>query len=150
MPDIRKLIQNSSAVSDVLGEMLMTTITVLILGSVAVFIFAYDGAADVPHAQVKEWMDVQNDTIYLEHCGGEFLDTEYLEIVININETQYNYSSPQIYANLGNRNIWELGDTIEINTKGEWGADIVEGDEINVYLIDTSSKEVIQKLQLSP
>lgn len=150
MPDIRKLIQNSSAVSDVLGEVLMTTITVLILSSVAVFIFSYDGAADVPHTQVKEWMDVQNDTIYLEHCGGEFLDTESLEIVIYINETRYNYSSPQIYNNLGNRNIWELGDTIEINTKGEWGADIVEGDEINVYLIDTSSKEVIQNLQFSP
>ncbi len=93
MPDIKRLIKNSGAVSDVLGEVIMTTITVLILSSIAVFIFSYDGAADVPHTQVKEWMNAKNDTIYLEHSGGEFIDIESLEIVVNINQTRYNYSS---------------------------------------------------------
>ena len=150
MPEVKKLIENSAAVSDVLGEVLMTTIAVLLLSSIAVFIFSYEGPANVPRTQVKEWMDTQTDTIYLEHSGGEFIETESLEIVANINDNRYTYSSPQIYANLGNRSTWELGDTIEIDTKAEWGVDIVEGDEVNVYLIDTPSKEVIQKLQLSP
>lgn len=150
MPEVKKLIENFGAVSDVLGEVLMTTIAVLLLGSIAVSIFSYDEPADVPRTQVKEWTDVQTDTIYLEHRGGEFIDTQSLEIVANINGNRYTYSSPQIYVNLGNRSTWELGDTIEIDTKGEWGVDIVEGDEINVYLIDTPSKKVIQNLRLSP
>ncbi|KKG16275.1 hypothetical protein EO98_12030 [Methanosarcina sp. 2.H.T.1A.6] len=150
MSDVKKLFENSSAVSDVLGEVLMTTIAVILLSSIAVSIFSYDGPADVPHTQVKEWMDAQADTIYLEHNGGEFIDTESLEIAVNINGSRHTYNSSQIYANLGNRSIWELGDEIEINTSGEWGVDIKEGDEINVYLIDTPSKEVIQNLQLSP
>jgi FlaG/FlaF family flagellin (archaellin) len=145
-----ELTKNSSAVSDVLGEVLMTTVAVLLLSSIAVSIFSYDGPADIPHTKVNEWMNAQTDIIYLEHSGGEFIDTESLEIVVNINGTRYNYSSPQIYANLGNRSAWELGDTIEIDTRGEWGIDIVEGSEINVYLIDTPSKEVIQNLRLSP
>ena len=150
MPNVIKLFKNSSAVSDVLGEMLMTTIAVLILGSIAVSIFSYGGPADVPHTQVKGWMDAPTNTIYLEHCGGESIDTESLEISVNINGSRHTYSSSQIYANLGNRSIWELGDEIEINTSGEWKIDINEGDDINVYLIDTPSKEVIHNLQLSP
>jgi len=150
LPDVKKLIKNSSAVSDVLGEILMTTIAVVLLSSIAVSIFSYGGPADVPHTQVKGWMDAPTDTIYLDHCGGEFIDTESLEIVVNINGSQHNYSSSQIYTNLGNRSIWELGDEIEINTSGEWNIDINEGDDINVYLIDTPSKEVIHNLQLSP
>ena len=149
MSDVKKLFKNSSAVSDVMGEVLMTTISVIMLSSIAFFVFSYDGAADVPHTQVKGWMNAQNDTIFLENSGGEFIDTESFEIAVNINEHRSIYSSSQIYANLGNRNLWELGDTIEINTSGEWGVDIKEGDEINVYLIDIPSKEIIQNLKIS-
>ena len=131
-----------------MGEVLMTTISVLILGSIAVSVFSYSGPADVPRTQVKGWMNTQNDTIYLENRGGEFIDTESLEIAVNINESRSTYSSSQIYANLGNRSLWELGDTIEINTSEEWGINITGGDEIYVYLIDTPSNELIQNLKL--
>jgi len=145
---VKKLIKNSSAVSDVMGEVLMTTISVIMLSSIAVFVFSYDGAADIPHTQVKGWMNAQDDTISLVNSGGEFIDTESFEIAVNINENRSTYSSSQIYANLGNRSLWELGDTIEINTSGEWGIGIKEGDEIYVYLIATPSNELIQNLKL--
>lgn len=149
LPNIKELIKSRSAVSDVVGEMLMTTIAVILISSIAVFIFSYDGAADVPRAQVKGWMNAQTDTIYLEHGGGEFIDTEALEIAVNINGDRYTYSSPQIYANLGNKNSWELGDRIEIDTYSAWTRDIKEEDEVNVYLIDKPSKKVFQNLRLS-
>jgi hypothetical protein len=140
--------RNRSAVSDVLGEILMTTIAVIIISSIAVFIFSYDGAADVPRIQVREWMDAQKDTIYLEHSGGEFIDTESFEIVVNVNGTRHVYRSPQISANL-NKSSWELGDRIEIDTYSVWNVDIKEEDEINVYLIDKPSNKVFQNLRLS-
>jgi len=149
LPNIKKFIKNRSAVSDVMGEVLMTTIAVLLISSISVFIFSYDGAADVPRAQVKEWMDTQKNTIYLEHSGGEFIDTEDLEIVVNVNGTRYVYNSSQIYTNLGNKTSWELGDRIEIDTHSEWNLDIEEKHEVNVYLIDMPSKKVFQNLQLS-
>lgn len=149
LTEVKKLIKNSSAVSDVLGEILMTTITVILLSSIAVSIFSYSGPADVHHTQVNEWIDAQTDTIYLENSGGEFIDIETLEIVMNVNGTRYNYSSPQIYANLGNKNSWELGDRIKINTSREWNLHIQEEDEVDIYLIDKPSKKVFQKLRLS-
>lgn len=128
----------------------MTTIAVILLSSIAVFIFSYDGPADIPRTQVNEWMDVSNnDTIYLENSGGEFIDIEALEIVVNVNGNRYNYSSSNISKNLDNKNSWELGDRIEINTSSAWNFHIEEEDEVDIYLIDKPSKKVFQRLQLS-
>ena len=145
-----KLIENSSAVSDVLGEILMTTVSVILLSAIAVSIFSYDGPADIPRTQVKEWINVETDTIYLENSGGEFINVESLEIVVNVDGKRYNYSSSNISENMGNKNSWELGDRIEINTSSAWNLDIKVGDEVDIYLIDKPSKKVFQKLQLSP
>ena len=149
MPEIKKLIKNSSAVSDVLGEILMTTVAVILISSIAVSIFSYGGPDDIPHTQVNEWIDVGTDTIYLENSGGEFIDIGDLEIVLNVNGSRYTYSSSNISENLGNKNSWELGDRIEINTSSAWTLHIEEDDEVDMYLIDKSSKNVFQKLQLS-
>lgn len=104
-----ELIENSSAVSDVLGEILMTTVSVILLSAIAVSIFSYDGPADIPRTQVKEWINVETDTIYLENSGGEFINVESLEIVVNVDGKRYNYSSSNISENRGNKNSWELG-----------------------------------------
>lgn len=149
MPEIKKFFKNSIAVSDVLGEILMTTVAVILIGSIAVSIFSYGGPDDSPHTQVNEWIDVETDTIYLENSGGEFIDTDDLEIVVNANGIRYTYSSSNISENLGNKNSWELGDRIEINTSSEWNLHIEEEDEVDMYLIDKPSKKVFQKLQLS-
>ncbi len=149
MPEIKKFFKNSSAVSDVLGEILMTTVAVILIGSIAVSIFSYGGPDDSPHTQVNEWIDAETDKIYLENSGGEFINTENLEIVVNVNGNRYTYSSSNISENLGNKNNWELGDRIEINTLSEWNLHIEEEDEVDMYLIDKPSKKVFQKLQLS-
>lgn len=149
MPEIKKFFKNSIAVSDVLGEILMTTVAVILIGSIAVSIFSYGGPDDIPRTQVNEWIDAETDKIYLENSGGEFINTENLEIVINVNGNRYTYSSSNISGNLGNKNNWELGDRIEINTSSEWNLHIEEEDEVDMYLIDKPSKKVFQKLQLS-
>lgn len=149
MPEVKKIIENSSAVSDVLGEILMTTVAIILIGSIAVSIFSYGGPDDNPHTQVNEWIDVETDTIHLENSGGEFIDTGDIEIVVNVNGIRYTYSSSNISENLGNKNSWELGDRIEINTSSEWNLQIEEEDEVDMYLIDKRSKKVFQKLRLS-
>lgn len=146
--EINKLVKNSCAVSEVMGEVLLTTIAVLLVSSIGIFVSTYDGAVDVPHTQVKEWMNEQTDMIYLEHSGGEFLETEAFEIVVSINGERYVYSSDEIYSNL-NSSSWGLGQTIEINTSSKWGRDITDKDEIKVFLIDTPTKQVIQQLTVS-
>ena len=149
MPDLKKIIKNRSAVSEVMGEVLLTTIAVLLVSFIAIYISTYDGATDIPHTQVKEWMDTGSNMIYLEHSGGEFLETEALEIAASINGERHVYTSSQIYANLGNQSSWQLGDTIGIDTNSTWGTDIKDSDEVKVFLIDKPSRQVIQYLTLS-
>jgi len=148
MLNVKKFIENRKAVSEVVGEVLLTSIAVLLVSFIASFIFAYDGPADVPHTQVREWMDAETDIIYLEHSGGEFLKTENLEIAVNINRQKYTYPSASIYSYL-NKNNWQLGDRIEINTSREWEVDIKNEDEIKVFLVDIPTRQVIQYLTVS-
>lgn len=148
---LKELMKNSGAVSEVMGEVLLTTIAVLLISSIGIFIATYDGATDIPHTQVKEWMDEGTDIIYLEHSGGEFLAVEDLEIAVNINGSKYTINDPssEVYSNLNNSGSWQLGDRIEINTSSKWGVNITDGDEIKVFLIDTPSKQTIQHLTIS-
>jgi FlaG/FlaF family flagellin (archaellin) len=148
MLDIKKLMESQKAVSEVVGEVLLTTIAVLLVSSIGIFVATYDGATDVPHTQVREWMDAGNDNIYLEHSGGEFLAVKDLEIAVSINGSKYN-CPPGVYSNLNDNSTWQLGDRIAINTSSEWGVDIKETDEVKVFLIDSPSKQVIQYLTVS-
>jgi len=149
LSELNKFVKNNCAVSEVMGEVLLTTIAVLLVSSIGIFVSTYDGAVDVPHTQVKEWMNEQTDTIYLEHSGGEFLKTEAFEIAVSINGERYVYSSDEIYANIDNSSSWGLGETIDIDTNSTWGRDIKDEDEIKVFLIDTPTKQVIQQLTVS-
>lgn len=146
---LKKLMKNNCAVSEVMGEVLLTTIAVLLVSSIGIFISTYDGAVDVPHTQVKEWMNKQTDIIYLEHSGGEFLKTEDFEAAVSINGIRYVYTSDNITENLKNSSSWGLGQTIEINTSSKWGIDITDKDDIKVFLIDIPTKQVIQQLTVS-
>ncbi len=132
-----------------MGEVLLTTIAVLLVSFIAIFISTYDGATDIPHTQVKEWMDADANKIYLEHSGGEFLETDALEIAASINGERYVYNSSEIYANLGNKSSWQLGDIIEIDTGSAWERSITDEDEVKVFLIDKPSRQVIQFLTMS-
>lgn len=146
---LKKLMKNNCAVSEVMGEVLLTAIAVLLVSSIGIFISTYDGAVDVPHTQVKGCMDEQNHTIYLEHSGGEFLKTEDFEAAVSINGTRYVYTSDNITENLKNSSIWGLGQKIEINMSSKWGINITDKDEIKVFLIDIPTKQVIQQLTVS-
>lgn len=147
---LKELMQNSGAVSEVMGEVLLTGIAVLLVSSIGIFISTYDGATDIPHTQMKEWMGEETDTIYLEHSGGEFLAVKDLEIAVNINGSKHIvYPSSPVYSSLNNSNSWQLGDRIAINTSSEWGVNINKTDKVRVFLVDSPSKQVIQYLEVS-
>jgi FlaG/FlaF family flagellin (archaellin) len=138
-----KLKRNSSGVSSVLGEVLITGVFVLSLGSLFVFVNSIDTPVDSTHLSVEEWVDAPSDTIYLRHVGGESIDTQDLRINVNICGTDHIYSSADISENLGGKSFWELSDVIEINTSKEWGLSVPDEDDVIVKLINLDSKEIL-------
>ncbi|AKB73364.1 hypothetical protein MSLAZ_0103 [Methanosarcina lacustris Z-7289] len=145
----KKITSDEQAVSEVMGQVLLVGIAVIMLSSLSVFVFSQDGPADIPHTDVLEIMDTSTDTICLKHGGGEPIRAEDAEIILNINGKKYVYTSSQIYKSLGNRSVWDVGDTIEINTMSTWTVDLKNRDEVELYLVDTPSKELIRKSSLT-
>jgi hypothetical protein len=137
-----KLKINSSGVSSILGEVLITGVFVLSLGSLFVFVNSIDTPVDSTHLSVEEWIDTPSNTIYLRHVGGESIDTKDLNINVIICGTDNVYSSADISENLG-KSFWELSDVIEINTSQVWGISISDENDVIVKLINLDSKEIL-------
>ncbi|WP_440946206.1 type IV pilin N-terminal domain-containing protein [Methanosarcina sp. T3] len=145
----KDLIKKENAVSEIMGVALMIGIVVIMISFEGAFIFARGGPNDLPHASLQEWMDTSEDKIYLKHCTGEAIKIEELEIVANINGNRYVCNSSSAATGTGNNGYWELGEVFEIDTKSEWGLDIKDYDEVDLYLIDTPTKDLIQKNRLT-
>ncbi|MEL7662761.1 MAG: type IV pilin N-terminal domain-containing protein [Methanosarcina mazei] len=143
-----KFIKDPSGVSSVLGEVLIAGIVVIALGSLFVIMTSADKPVDSTHLSAEEWIDAPFDVISLRHAGGESVDVENLKINVQINGTNYVYSSSNISENLGGKGVWELADVIQINTSQEWGVGIADEENVNVKLIDTGSKEVLPKYRI--
>ncbi len=140
--------KNCDAISSVMGEVLLTGIIVIMLSSVAVALYSIEGPVDIPHASVEELVDASSDTIYLKHIGGEAIPVEDLRITVNINGNSYVYSSADISANMGGKNLWEMADVIEINTNAEWNISVTNENDVVVKIIDLASKEVLPKYRI--
>ncbi|MCC4769805.1 type IV pilin [Methanosarcina sp. DH2] len=145
----KDFIKRENAVSETMGVALLLGIVVIMLSFEGAFIFARGGPDDLPHASLQEWMDTTEDTIYLKHCSGEPIKVEELEIVASINGTRYVCNSSEVYTGAGNNGYWELGEVLEINASSEWGLNIQDYHEVDLYLVDTPTKELIQKSRLT-
>lgn len=138
---INKFVRDENAVSEIIGEILMTAIAVLAFSIIAVFVFSYMDAGEKVHANIDGWVDVDTDTIYIRHSGGETIDLEQTKIILNLNGTRQDLPLSQFEHVLGNS--WYLGQTIIINTNDEWGTTISENDYVGIILLQTDSNAVI-------
>lgn len=133
--------ENSDAVSDVIGELLMTAVAFLAFGIIAVFVLSFHGTT-MPHVDIDGWVDVNDDTVHIRHSGGNSVDTSYIRILLNLNGTRKELSNDDVYAILGS-STWGLGDTILINTSQLWSITISEDDYVDETIVHTGHNIVM-------
>ena len=136
-------LENTDAVSEIIGEVLMTAIAVLAFSIVAVFIFSYASPQEKVHADIQGWVDVDSDTIYLRHTGGETIDVSGIRIVLDINGIRKDLTSSELVQIKGNT-VWNLGETIRINTSELWSDNIGQNDYVGIVIITTDSNFVLK------
>ncbi len=136
-------LENTYAVSEIIGEVLMTAIAVLAFSIVAVFILSYASPQEKVHADIQGWVDVDSDTIYLRHTGGETIDVSGIRIVLDINGTRRDLTSSELVQIKGNT-AWNLGETIGINTSELWSDSIDQNDYVGMVMITTDSNFVLK------
>ncbi|WP_209680566.1 LamG-like jellyroll fold domain-containing protein [Methanohalophilus levihalophilus] len=139
---MKTLSSDESAVAEVVGEILLSAIAVLAFAAIVTFIFANLGADESARVDVDAWTDIDTDTVSFRHTGGETIDVSDIAFLVNINGTIERIDSSQISSFYG-RDIWEFGDTIELNVSDMFGYNITENSSIESKLIHTSANLVV-------
>ncbi|MCD4703082.1 MAG: type IV pilin N-terminal domain-containing protein [Methanosarcinaceae archaeon] len=105
----RSLFKNERAVSDVVGSIMMVTITVIMATVVATAIFSMKPPVDVPHVSIE--ITENGSHVDLIHMGGEPLDTSKLNFMVEGVPVNINTSSP-----INITEDWTIGTTIILDT----------------------------------
>ncbi|MCL7413195.1 MAG: type IV pilin N-terminal domain-containing protein, partial [ANME-2 cluster archaeon] len=124
----KTFVENCNAVSEVIGELLMTAIAVFAFAMLAVVLLSYQGTT-MPHVDIDSWVDIDDDIINVRHGGGDMVETENIQILLNLNGTEQVLTPNDVYTIFG-RTTWELGDIITINTSQMWNISINSSDYV--------------------
>ncbi len=121
----------------------MVGIVVLAFGMTTVLVLSSLQPPQEQFTDIDGWADVEIDTIYFRHSGGEVVNTEDLRIIVDLNGTRYELSSDNVTAILGS-SVWELSNTIVINTSDLWGVTIENDDYIDASIVHTRFSSMIK------
>lgn len=142
-PEKKNLIENNEAVSEIIGEILLTGIAVIAFSVIAVFLLSPQGSTEKPSLDVDGWVDSNTDTIWLRHVGGERVQADNIRIFVDINTNRYEIS-PQQLTSLYTKPSWELGDAIGLEASALWGKDIMNTDQIYVVMVHVPSSTILK------
>ncbi|KKG08645.1 hypothetical protein EO92_18625 [Methanosarcina sp. 2.H.A.1B.4] len=149
LENLWKFLNSSDSVSGIMGEVLLASIAVIIAGMFSTMVFSLDRPVDSPHVAVEKWARAPTDIIYIRHCGGDVIDSDYMKIIASIDGSSYVYSPDDVFSNL-NKSTWDVGDVITINVSDKWGASLTKGDPVYLSLIDMDSKQVFRQAKVIP
>lgn len=142
-PKERNLLENTDAVSEIIGEILLTGIAVIAFSIIAVFLLSPQESIEKPTIDVDGWVDSDIDTIWIRHVGGERIKTDNIKIYVDINNDRFEINPQQLSA-MHSEPLWQLGDTIGLDASTLWGKDIVDTDQIYVVIVHVPSNTVLK------
>ena len=142
-PKERGLVENCDAVSEIIGEILLTGIAVIAFSTIAVFLLSPQGTIEKPIIDVDGWVDSNSDTIWIRHVGGERVQVDNIKIYVDINNDRFEINPQQLLA-LYTKPLWELGDTISLDASTLWGKDIINTDQVYVVMVHVPSNTILK------
>ncbi len=135
-------LQDRSAVSSIIGTMLLLIIAVSLFSTVYYFVLTMDVTQSTPAVNIVGVISEDNNLI-LTHFGGKSIQPEDT-ILINIEGTQKVISIPDYLDDSNNNNLWDLGETISYSPPS-----ITNNSQVEITIInnDTNSISLISTLQ---
>lgn len=151
----RALSRDCRAVSEVIGQVLMVAVVVLAFSSIAITVFSDGGAVKPPHiprTDLQQSINRSGETVQIFHSGGEAIDFEDIKVIISANgaQAEFNMSDSSVTlcdakGNTSSDNVFMLGDSILIDTRGSEVNIKDENATIDFYFVHTESNQVIKK-----
>jgi FlaG/FlaF family flagellin (archaellin) len=151
----REFEKDCRAVSEIYGQLVMISIVFIAFSGIALTVFSevsIENAQSIPHTDLQETINTSDNTIQIYHIGGEAIDLSSIKIVLNDNgqQTELNSSEFKVKNPDGSNSTDDaliLGDCIVIDTIGK-GVDLIGGNAMDVFVVHTPSKQIIQKTVL--
>ena len=140
----RRIKQSNSAVSEVLGTVLLLGIAVSLFSVVGIIVLSYPFQPLTPSANIIGFVD--GDNIILEHRGGENLglDTKIIVTINNSDSYILMVNDRYILGNESkNNNVWNIGENIIINATKDLPNIDLFGSKVDVAVVDTKTNSVI-------
>ncbi len=138
----KTFVENCNAVSEIIGELLMTAIAVFAFAMLAVVLLSYQGTT-MPHVDIDSWVDVDDDIINVRHSGGDMVETGNIQIILNLNGTEQVLTPNDVYTIFG-MTTWRIGDIIAINTSQMWNITINSSDYLYATVVHTGQDIILQ------
>ncbi len=154
--NFKRILNNSDAVSPVIGVILMVAITVILAAAIGSSVFGEGPATPAPQANFEiksEGVDGGIASVTLEHQGGELIsfDKEVTKVTASLNGGE----SVQVYAaSLVNMSVGDVKklslygvnkDTGENSTADAFGTSVTPaiGNTVNIKIIDLKTNQLI-------
>ncbi len=107
--------ESEDGVSEIVGEMLMLSITVSLVAIVSVVVWSQmTASSSAPIVNIAATTE-DGSTITLQHAGGDYVS--YGDLLFNIDGSKFTTASA-IVIDQNSNGLWEPGDTITINMGG--------------------------------
>ena len=144
---LRNIVDDDSAVSPVIGVILMVAITVILAAVIASFVLGLGPSEAAPQAQFDWESDSSSNTVTISHTSGDTLqgDNIYIRGDLNGADSEVNWGSPGSvsgYDSGGGQTEISSGDSITVltDTNDDWSLSVVwEQDDQSSELASQSA-----------
>lgn len=125
MPDTDHRVEADRAIAPIVSVMLMVLITVILAAAVGTFVMdVSEGAGEsVPRASISIRADTANDTITIEHEGGDAL----LESETTVQLTNESSGETLAFTAGNGQAVFDTNDELDIHVDTATGAELVGG-----------------------
>ena len=125
------------AVSPVIGVILMVAITVILAAVIGTFVLGLgDSLGDnQPTAQISVSIDETDNSITIEHNGGDSIESDTLRVVISSDDG--NESSAMI------TDRFSVGDSVSNTSAGEGENIVNENDDVRIRIVHQPSESIL-------
>jgi len=150
--NFKKILNNSDAVSPVIGVILMVAITVILAAAIGSSVFGEGPATPAPQAnlEITPLTAYSNDSspasVKLVHSGGDpinFASAEVTKVMVSVNgNTSANIDAAGL-------NTMEVGSVQKLKLGGFADAkNITSGSSVNIKIIDVKTQQLISDKDL--
>jgi len=139
-----KKIRSKKALTPIIATVLLLGMAIALFSVVQIIVFNFPFHETNPSVKLVASVNSTANTIYVQHHGGKSLslDTE-IHLIIGEDSKEPIIVKNNLDSEAKKNNVWNIGETVIIDP-----VDDIEGQEIQIYVVDVESNSIIMRSQL--